>query len=275
MLWQGVPITGWSVHDNLFLRLGNDGINEFDPGSANVIHDNTFAGGAQLGVMSDADATIIANNVLTGLRVGIASAGSPAAAVQRVRRNALWQNTTDVEGTAFAGVLPPNNFTSDPLFVSPQNDDYRLTAASPLIDAGDRHLPQRADLDRVAGAVDSDLNGSPITDVGAYERTPVTVTVAATNGVSLSIQVAAPTTTLPLAFVILGLDEGVIRLPGLSPILIEPTALVTPGLVAAMPYAVTLPIPALPVGTRAIVQGFGVDIGRSLIVSGRAWRVQF
>src|SRR5690606_2988935 len=126
----------------------------------------------------------------------------------------------------------------------------------------------------VPGAVDSDLNGSVVTDVGAYERTPVTVTATATNGVSLSFQITSSVASLPVAFVLLGLDEGVIRLPGLSPILIEPGALVSPGLLASMPYNATFPIPTVPVGARVIVQGFGFDPNRSLLIGGAAVRVQ-
>src|SRR5690606_25597017 len=96
VLWQGTPITGWRIHHNLFVDLGNDGINEFDSGgSANLIYNNTFVLGAHLGVLSDADATLVYNNIFDSQRVGISSAGSSGAATARVRANDFWRNTKD------------------------------------------------------------------------------------------------------------------------------------------------------------------------------------
>lgn len=276
VLWQGVPIVGWRIHDNLFLRLGNDGINEFDTGSANQIHDNTFVTNLQLGILSDADQTLILNNVLTGQRVGVASSGSPTAATMRVRANDFWQNTVDAEGAAFpGGAVPSGNFTVDPLFVNPTSDDYHLQAQSPLIDAGDQQPFQRADLDHVPGGVDSNLDGTVITDIGAYETTPVTVTASATNGVSMTFQISSSASNIPVAVVLFGLDEGVINLPGLSPILIAQSALIVPAFTAPMPYGATLLIPPLPAGTRIMVQGFGFAPGVPTIPSGAAVRLQF
>jgi hypothetical protein len=275
VLWQGTPILGWRIHDNLFLRLGNDGINEFDLGSANLIHDNTFAGGAHLGVLSDADQTLVVNNVFTGLRVGVASGAGSAAASARVRSNSFWQNTRDVEGAAFPNGLPGANLTVDPLFVNPANDDHRLLASSPLIDAGDPLPGQRADLDRVAGQVDGNLDGLVRTDIGAYEFTPVRVTASATNAVNLSFQIVTNSPSLAVAAVVFGLDEGLIPIPGMSPILIAPGLMVPDAFVAVMPYSLTMVIPPLQPGTRIVVQGFGFDPGGPRLVSGAAVRLQF
>lgn len=276
VLWQGMPIVGWRIHDNLFLRLGNDGINEFDPLSANQIHDNTFVGNAHLGVLSDADQTLIANNIFASLRVGIASGGSSSMALTRVRANDFWQNSVDVEGAAFpGGTVPPGNYNVDPRFVSPTSDDYHLSAQSQLIDGGDLQPAQRADLDNVPGAVDSDLNGSVVTDVGAYERTPVTVTASAIPGASLTFRIASSNPSLTVGVALFGLDEGVINLPGISPILISQSALIVPAFVGGMPYGATLAVPPFPAGSRLVIQGFGFDPANARLPGGQAVRLQF
>jgi len=85
-------------------------------------------------------------------------------------------NYSDVQG----GWPGPgaNNIDADPLFVDPDNGDYRLQAGSPCIDAGHNWA--------IAGITDIDLDGNPrfaadkndfdpgcgvpvVVDMGAYE----------------------------------------------------------------------------------------------------------
>src|SRR4030095_13016429 len=49
------------------------------------------------------------------------------------------------------------------------NEDFRLTGSSPLRDAGTNTGAPTFDLDDLLRPTDGDLNGSRITDIGAYE----------------------------------------------------------------------------------------------------------
>ena len=76
---------------------------------------------------------------------------------------------TDVQG-GFPGT---GNIDADPLFVDPLNGDFRLSAGSPCIDAGDNTAVPRGvlrDLDGNPRFIDSTLVGTMATvDMGAYE----------------------------------------------------------------------------------------------------------
>ena len=79
-------------------------------------------------------------------------------------------------GTAYGGNCADQtgtngNISTDPLFLAPLTDNYRLGAGSAAIDAGDNSnaaIPT-ADLDGSARLVDGDGNGSTVVDMGAYE----------------------------------------------------------------------------------------------------------
>ena len=64
------------------------------------------------------------------------------------------------------------NISADPLFVSIPKHNYQLQPTSPAIDAGNNSAPSRLAKD-LAGKnrlVDQDRDGSPVIDIGAYER---------------------------------------------------------------------------------------------------------
>ncbi len=85
-------------------------------------------------------------------------------------------NFSDVEG-GWSGA-GSSNIDADPLFVDPDNGDYRLSPGSPCIDAGDNTaVPQgfETDLDGnprfldVPETPDTGSGAAPIVDMGAYE----------------------------------------------------------------------------------------------------------
>jgi hypothetical protein len=76
------------------------------------------------------------------------------------------------------GVPGPGNIDADPMFVDPNNGDYRLSPGSPCIDSGNNNA--------IAGLADTDFDGNPrfaddpatadmgcgtpaVVDMGAYE----------------------------------------------------------------------------------------------------------
>ena len=74
----------------------------------------------------------------------------------------------DVEG----GWEGDGNINSDPLFADPDNDDYRLTAGSPCIDAGDPAFsgqPGATDIDGHKRVWDGDSDDVAVVDMGAHE----------------------------------------------------------------------------------------------------------
>ena len=273
ILWQGVPITGWKIHNNLFMNLGNDAINEFDTGSDNDIYNNTFFTSAHLGVLTDSDTTRVFNNVLTNLRVGIASSASSATTNARMLANDFWNNTRNVEGSAFTAGVPPGNLTVDPQFVNaPIN--LRLQPQSPLIEQGNPNVFARADLDMVSGSVDHDLDGISRPDIGAYETTPMLLS-AILSGNTLSFNLTTSTAAIPVGLIVLSLDDGLIQLPGLSPILLDSATLIAPGIVGSLPVGSAFNVPALPPGPRIVMQGFGFEPTRPALVAGNQVRIQF
>ena len=65
--------------------------------------------------------------------------------------------------------MTSSNWFVDPAFIAPSLGNYRLRAASPLIDLADTALAPRNDLDRFSRPHDGDKDGTPLADLGAYE----------------------------------------------------------------------------------------------------------
>jgi hypothetical protein len=76
---------------------------------------------------------------------------------------------SDIDG----GHVGVGNIDADPRFVDEQTDNYRLSSASPAIDAGTNAGAPDVDLDGRRRPRDGDADRMRIVDMGAFEFGPV------------------------------------------------------------------------------------------------------
>jgi parallel beta-helix repeat protein len=113
------------------------------------------------------------------------------------------------------------NITNAPVFIDPENGDYRLLATSPCIDAGSNDLVTTAtDLDGNDRIIDGDLDGTATVDMGAYEfniqEIPVDIMVSTINPGSKGRTPVAVITTDD--FDATTIDPASVRFAGAAPV---------------------------------------------------------
>ena len=156
------------IRNNRIFDNGKSGSGEalaIAQGIGNLVYNNiVFGNSAGISVAHQASGTKVYNNTVYGnstFGVYIEPANSDGFGTA-VINNILYQNGTNIEEPKTAALLL-NNLETDPSFVDPANEDFRLQATSAAIDAG------------VALAeVQDDRGGVPrpqgaTYDVGAYE----------------------------------------------------------------------------------------------------------
>jgi hypothetical protein len=151
------------IRDNLFLsRIG--GISVAFSGQAGSIVNNTIVGGGGIGTGRGTIARI-ENNVIAFGRTGINDSGLAAT----IRNNNVFGNERNYAREDLTGV--DGNISEDPLFLDPENLDYRLSPGSPAIDGGANDAPgvSDTDFDGNLRPVDGDADGAAVIDMGAFE----------------------------------------------------------------------------------------------------------
>lgn len=246
---------GWRVHHNLFVRLANDAIDEFDTQGAHAIHHNTIyaapGGPAFVGILVESPNARVTSNLIVGMRDAFATgrATLPSSFVA----NDTWKNRN-----AFTGKItkpPPGNYAVDPRFRNAAAGDLRLLPGSPLLDAGWPGSGPAADLDDGPGAVDGNGDGRVVPDVGAYEIQPVRTTIAFQRA-SGALKVDLAGSPGQIGLVLLGLREGAMDLPGIGTLLLDPRGILPVVVVAgALPATWRATAPAQPPGVQLVLQG--------------------
>lgn len=268
VLWVQDNVQGWRVHDNLFEDCANDAILEYS--GNNEVYNNTFVTGTYKAYISDSTTSLCYNNLIVGYAIAFennAAGNNPA----RYQDNWLWQCPINTQGAGFAAGLPASNVVGlDPQLTNPAAGDYHPLVTSPLRENGHPGIVARADLDGVARAVDSDLDGSVLPDIGCYESSPLRLQAGYMTGTQvLQIDVTSPA---PTAFgvVLFAFDDGLIQIPGEGPILLDPLTVSPFYLAGLLPqqWFLALGGVVVPPGTRLVMHTIGLFPGTPRLVGG-------
>lgn len=117
------------------------------------------------------------------------------------------------------------NIHTDPQFIDPTGNDYRLMATSPCIDAGTNAFVWSAiDLGWNPRISDGDFDGSPVVDMGAYEFQLIEVRIdikpdSDTNPINLKSKGRCPVAVLTTEEFDAGeVDPPTVRFAGAAPV---------------------------------------------------------
>lgn len=182
---QSFEVTGCVFSTNEAYDYGG-AIRIFDPHAAfvnncTIVTNSAGDGGGGVAVSaSDYNASTVID-VANTIIFGNTSDGVPSQVLLQTQESLpprIWQS--DIEGSGGSeawdtslGEDGGGNIDADPLFVAPDEDNYRLSPDSPCIDAGDNDA---------ASGIETDIDGTErivndVVDMGAYEYAPEAVKV--------------------------------------------------------------------------------------------------
>ena len=132
-------------------------------------------------------------------------------------------------GTAAAFVGPsstlsagPGLIDADPQFRGRGDGDFRLTGASPCVDAGAPGLaPPDTELGGNPRRLDGDLDGVIVVDIGAYEFNNVHVSVTGSVAPTELLTIEVGGTAGLEGLVVVGTDRGATAIPGLGALFVS------------------------------------------------------
>ena len=268
VLWTADNVQGWRVHDNLFFDCTNDAILEY--AGDNDVYNNTFVQGTWKAYISDSTTSRCWNNLVVGYAIAFEN-NAAANQVARYQDNWLWQCGVTTQGAGFAAGLPASNVIGvDPQLTNPTAGDFRPLPTSPLLENGNPGIVPRADLDGVARAVDSDLDGSVLPDIGCYEASPIRT--AASWLVPQQVLQIDQTSAVAgsIGIVLFAFEDGIIPIPGEGPILLDPLTAQGFYLAGVLPqqWFLSLVGANVPPGLRLVMHGVGLVPGTPRIVGG-------
>ena len=260
---------GNSFHDNLILPTTGQAIAVYGIG-ANYIYNNTIVSPGHDGIfLSDAAfkqwcGGVVRNNIIVGGAAAGVIADNTAFKKVGTKVNGPIVENNDafgMKGRNYAGFpVASNNLQVDPKFANPTKGDYRLTAASPVLDKGSANLPKiRHDMDSYPRFFA--YKGSVrIPDMGAYElhRQNMVVSTALRVGKTGSIQFSG---TPGIGVALFSLDDFSAQTP-FGILLIHPAFLITAATaVSSIPGTRPIAIPNDPklLGVRLVLQGGSIN----------------
>lgn len=275
VLWTADNVTGWLVHDNLFVDCANDAILEYT--GSNDFYNNTFHTGGYKAYISDSATSRCHNNLIVGYAIAFENNNPGSPPISRYQANWMYQCNIVQQGVGISATLPATNVIGvDPRLVNPTMGDYHLQATSPAIDAGVLGTFARADLDANSRIVDGDNDGVLETDVGCYEVTPFQMSAMWDSVAQLQWVDAQSSVPGSIGIVAFSLDDGLIQLPGQGPILIDLATFIPVLWVSGMPGQLVFAInPPPPPGTRLVMQVLGLipgQVGSAFLGGNQFWQ---
>jgi hypothetical protein len=156
------------IHNNVFYSSSGNAVGLSFRSCDSVIVMNNTINSKYIGVSEVTSSARLMNNMITGN----STAGVKAGTGTILSYNDIWGNTLNYDGTAPG----TGDISSDPLFVNPANQDYRLQSASPCRDAGDPSA-EYADLD--GSRNDIGVYGGPQLDTTMFPLTDASIRIAA------------------------------------------------------------------------------------------------
>ncbi|HHI81056.1 MAG TPA: DUF1565 domain-containing protein [Planctomycetes bacterium] len=259
---------GNSFHDNLILPTTGQAIAVYGIGG-NFIYNNTIVNPGHDGIfLSDAafkqwSGAIVRNNIIVGgAAAGIIADNTAFKTVGNKTNGPVVENNDAfaMKGRNYAGFkVAASNLQVDPKFANPTKGDYRLTAASPLVDKGSTNLSKiRHDMDSYPRFF-AYKGAARIPDMGAYElhRQDMVVTTPLQTGKTGSVKFSG---TPGLGLVLFSLNDVNLLSP-YGVLLIDPGLLISAATaIGSIPGTRAIAIPNDPrlVGIRLVLQGGSV-----------------